>query len=57
MVSTFLDQSGASALQIEAPLATHFTGAGFHPFDHRRHDLLHQTPKLKRLLQRIPQML
>jgi len=57
MVSTFLDQSGASALQIEAPLATHFTGAVFHPFDHRRHDLLHQTPKLKRLLQRIPQML
>jgi hypothetical protein len=35
MVSTFLDQSGASGLQIEAPVATHFTGAGFHPHDHR----------------------
>jgi hypothetical protein len=35
-VSIFLGQSGASGLQIEAPVATHFTGAGFHPLDHLR---------------------
>jgi hypothetical protein len=54
MASILLDQSRVLGSQIEAPVATHFTGAGFHPLDHRRHELLHQARKSKRLWQRIP---
>jgi hypothetical protein len=54
MVSTFLDQSGASGLQIEAPVATHFPGAAFILSITAGPEPLHQAPKSKRLLQRIP---
>jgi len=51
MVSTFLDQSSASGLQIEAPVATHFTRAGFHPQITAGPEPLHQARKSKHLLQ------
>jgi hypothetical protein len=57
MVSTFLDRSGASGLQIEAPVATHFPGADFILKITAGSEPPHQARKSKRLLQRIPPLL